>query len=79
MELVDSVDDPHGLYEDFKFQFLKCSITKIVPPVNRIIHNSHLKRTISLEEQKGPEAGPFLSRKTDCLLDLRILPGHWGQ
>ena len=22
---------------------------------------------------------PFPSRKTDCLLDLRILPGHWGQ
>ena len=22
---------------------------------------------------------PFPSRKTDCLPDLRILPGHWGQ
>ena len=28
---------------------------------------------------KGPEAGPFPSRKADCLLDLRILPGHWSQ
>ena len=26
---------------------------------------------------KGPEAGPFPSRQTDCLLDLRSLPGHW--
>ena len=24
-----------------------------------------------------PIRGPFLSRKTDCLLDLRSLPGHW--
>ena len=45
--------------------------------LNRIIHNSHFKRRISLEEQKGPEAGPFPSRQADCLLDLRILPGHW--
>ena len=28
---------------------------------------------------KGPKAGPFPSRKADCLLDLRILPGHWSQ
>ena len=34
-------------------------------------------RRISLEEQKAQKAGPFPSRKTDCLLDLRILPGHW--
>ena len=26
---------------------------------------------------KGPEAGPFPSRQTDCLLDLRLLSGHW--
>ena len=28
---------------------------------------------------KGPDAGPFPSRKTDCLPDLRVLPGHWSQ
>ena len=27
---------------------------------------------------KGPEAGPFPSWQTDCLLDLRLLPGHWN-
>ena len=27
---------------------------------------------------KGPERGPFPSRWTDCLLDLRLLPGHWN-
>ena len=42
---------------------------------NRIIHNSHFKRKFSLEEEQGPEAGPFPSRQTDSLLDLRVLPG----
>ena len=44
---------------------------KIASALNRVIHNSHFKRRISLEEQKGPEAGPFPSRKTDCLLDYQ--------
>ena len=52
---------------------------RIASALNKIIHNSHFKRRISLEEQKGPEAGPFPTRKTDCLLDLRLLPGHWSQ
>ena len=52
---------------------------RIASALNKIIHNSHFKRRISLEEQKGPKAGPFLSRKADCLLDLLILPGHWSQ
>ena len=52
---------------------------RIASALNKIIHNSHFKRRFSLEEQKGPEAGPFLSRQTDCLLDLRILQGHWSQ
>ena len=34
---------------------------RIASALNKIIHNSHLKRRISLEEQKGPEAGPFPS------------------
>ena len=67
VEWVDSVDD-------FKSS---CSIRGIRTPdvevldarialaLNKIIHNSHFKRRISLEEQKGPEGGPFPSWKTD--------------
>ena len=44
---------------------------RIASALNRIIHNSHFKRRISLEEQKA--------QKQDRLLDLRILPGHWSQ
>ena len=67
VEMVDSVDD------------LKCSSSvrgiqmpnfevldaRIVSALNRIIHNSHFKSRISLEEPKAPKAGPFPSRKTD--------------
>ena len=31
------------------------------------------------ERTKGPETGPFPSRKTDCFPDLRVLPGHRSQ
>ena len=43
---------------------------RITPALNRIIHNSHLRRVI-LEEQSA-KRGPFPSWKTDCLLDLRV-------
>ena len=50
---------------------------RIASALNRIIHNSHFKRRVSLKEQKSPKRGPFPSRKTDRLPDLRVLPGHW--
>ena len=80
VELVESVDDLKS----------SCSVpgthgpdselldARIASALNKIIHNSHFKRRISLEEQKGPEAGTFPSWQTDCLLDLRLLPGHWS-
>ena len=52
---------------------------KIASALNRIIHNSHFKRRVSLEEQKSPKRGPFPPRKTDRFPDLRVLPGHWRQ
>ena len=36
------------------------------------------KKNLS-ERTKGPETGPFPSRKTDCFPDLRVLPGHRSQ
>ena len=77
MELVDSVDDlksscsvrgTHGP----NFEVLDA---RIASALNRIIHISHFKRKVSLEEQKSPKRGPFPSLKTDCLLDLRVLQG----
>ena len=48
---------------------------KIASALNRIIHNSHFKRRVSLEEQKAQKRGPFPSRKTDRSPDLRVLSG----
>ena len=67
VELVDSVDDSkssssaRGISMP-NFEVLDARIASVL---NKIIHNSHFKRRISLEEQKGPEAGPFPSRQTD--------------
>ena len=81
VEMVDSVDDEKSSCSTRGIQMPNFEEldARIASALNKIIHNSHFKRRISLEEQKGPEAGPFPSRKTDCLLDLRILPGHWSQ
>ena len=52
---------------------------RIASALNKIIHNSHFKRRISLEEQKAQKQDQFLSLKTDSFPDLRLLPGHWSQ
>ena len=38
------------------FEVLDASIASAL---NRIIHNSHFKRRVSLEEQKAQKRGPF--------------------
>ena len=80
VEMVDSVDDlrSSSSIRGISMPNFEVLDARIASALNKIIHNSHFKRRISLEEQKGPEAGPFPSRKTDCLLDLRLLPGHWN-
>ena len=76
VELVDSVDELRSSHFMPNFEVLDA---RIASALNKIFHNSHFKRRISLEEQKGPETGPFPSRKTDCLFDLGVLPGHRSQ
>ena len=69
MEMVDSVDDLNSSSSIRGIQMPNFEVldARIASALNRIIHNSHFKRKVSLEEQKR---GPFPSRKTDCLLDL---------
>ena len=50
---------------------------RIASALNRIIHNSYFKRRVSLEEQKAQKEDRFLRGRQTCLLDLRLLPGHW--
>ena len=52
---------------------------KIASALNRVIHNTQFNGKVSLEEEKIHQKGPFPSWKTERLLDLRVLPGHWSQ
>ena len=81
VELVDSVDELRSSSSTRGISMPNFEVldARIASALNKIIHNSKFKRRISLEEQKGPEAGPFPSRQTDCLLDLRTIPGHWNR
>ena len=77
VEMVDSVDDfkSSSSLRGISMPNFEVLDARIASALNKIILNSHFKRRISLEEQKGPKAGPL----ADCLLDLRTLPGHWSQ
>ena len=81
VEMVESVDDLKSSCSVRGIRMPGCEVldAKIASALNRIIHNSHFKRRISLEEQKSPKRGPFPSWKTDRLPDLRVLPGHRSQ
>ena len=77
-ELVDSVDELRSSSSTRGISMPNFEVldARIASALNKIIHNSHFKRRISLEEQKGPETGPFPSWQTDCLFDLRLFPGQ---
>ena len=51
---------------------------RIASALNKIIHNSHFKKKNQSGGTKGPKAGPFPSWQAECLLDVRLLPGHWS-
>ena len=80
VEMVDSVDELRSSLSTRGISMPNFEVldARIASAQNKNNQNSHFKRRISLEEQKGPEAGPFPSWQADCLLDLRILPGHWS-
>ena len=78
VELVDSVDDLKSSHSirgtpGPDFELLDA---RLASALNKIIQNTRFKKKVSLEEMKAPKEDRFPSRKTDCLLDLRILLGH---
>ena len=81
VELVDSVDDwrSSSSVRGIRMPDFEVLDARIASALNRITHNSHFTRRVSQEEQKAQKRGPFDSRKTDRLPDLRLLPGHWSQ
>ena len=69
VELVATVDDLRisSSIRGISMPNFEVLDARVASALNKIIHNSHFKRRDILEEQKGPEAGPFPSWKTDCL------------
>ena len=80
VELVDSVDELRSSSSTRGISMPNFEVldARIASALNKIIHNSQFRRRISPGGTKGPERGPFPSRQTDCLLNLRVLPGHWN-
>ena len=82
VEMVDSVDDLKSScsVKGFHMPNFEVLDARIASALNRIIHNSHFKRKVSLEEQKAQKEDRFLrGRQTDRLPDPRVLSGHWSQ
>ena len=84
VELVDSVDELRSSSSTRGISMPNFEVldARIASALNRIIHNSHFIRKVSLKESEGtksPNRAPFPSRKTDRLPDLRVLPGHWRE
>ena len=72
VEMVDSVDDLKSScsVRGISMPNFEVLDARIASALNKIIHNSHFKKKNQSGGTKGPEAGPFPSRKTDCLPDL---------
>ena len=80
VEMVDSVDSKSSSStRGIQMPNFEVLDARIASALNKIIHNCHFKRRISLEEQKAQKQDRFLrGGQTDCLPDLRLLPGHWN-
>ena len=83
VEMVDSVDDLTSSSSIvinkryFQCQNFEVLDARIGSALNKIIHNSHFKRRISLEEQKAQKQDRFLRGRQIAYLIYEILPGHW--
>ena len=64
VEMVDSVDDLMSSFSVRGIQIPNFEVfdARTASALNRIIHNSHFKRRISLEEQKSQKQDRFLRR-----------------
>ena len=62
VEMVDSVDDLRSLssMRGISMSNFEVLDARIASALNKIIHNSHFKRRISLEEQKAQKQDRFL-------------------
>ena len=78
VEMVDSVDDLKTLssVRGIRMPGFGVLDARIASALNRIIHNSHFKRRISLEEQKAQKQDRFLRGRQIAFLHFRVTGAH---
>ena len=78
--MVDSVDDlkSSSSVRGIRMPDFEVLDARIASALNRIIHNSHFKRRVNLEEQTAPKKDRFLRGRQIAPPDLRVLPGSTG-
>ena len=81
VEMVDSVGDLKSSCsgEGIHMPNFEVLDARIASALNRIIHNSHFKRKVSLEEQKAQKEDRFLRGRQIAYLIHEYFPGHWSQ
>ena len=77
VELLDSVDDLRSSSSTRGISMPNFEVldARIASALNKIIHNSHFKRKISLEEQKAQKEDVFLRGRQIAYLIF----GRWSQ
>ena len=81
MELVDSVDElrSSSSFRGISMPNFEVLDARIASGLNRIIHNSHFKGRISLEEQKAQKEDRFLRGRQIAYLiydHFRVIGSH---
>ena len=81
VEMVDSVDDlmSSSSIRGISVPNFEVLEARIASALNKIIHNSHFKRMVSLEEQKVQKEDRFLRGRQIAYLIYEYFRGHWSQ
>ena len=76
MELLDSVDDLRSSSSTRGISMPNFEVldARIASALNKIIHNSHFKRRISLEEHEAPKQDRFLRGRQIAYLIYEYFP-----
>ena len=81
VEMVDSVDDlkSSSSVRGIRMPDFEVLDARIASALNRIIHNSHFKRRVSLEEQKAQKEDRFLRGRQNAYFIFEYFRSHWSQ
>ena len=81
VEMVDSVDDFKSSLSvrGIRMPDFEVLDAKIASALNRIIHKTHFKRKVSLEEQEAQTEDRFPRGSQIAYLIYEYFPGHWSQ